>query len=404
MDKKLRRSSVLVILFVGCILTCGVEAANLEVGSGYTYASIQAAINAAAPGDLVLVHDGNYVENTNFSGKAITVKSVNGAVSTIINANGSGQGVTFQSGEGPGSVLEGFTIRNGSGSYEGGGGIRCWNSSPTITNCIIIGNQGYNGGGISCYSAASPTISNCIISGNTASWGGGISCGYDSHPTITKCIISGNNAGHGAAISCDTSCSPTITNCTITGNVGGDTGGIYIYASSSPSVKNTILWGNTPNQIYFVDPGVSSITVAYSDVDQDGYAGSNGNIRQDPLFVNAASGNFRLQPTSPCIDAATSDGAPLTDMEGFPRYDNPLAPNTGAGAYPVLRYGCAWSMSKGRAPGTPFMGQAMILVATTLPRTGAETSTSRDGAMQPGAARPERARSMLTAEAMTSLC
>ena len=72
------------------------------------------------------------------------------------------------------------------------------------------------------------------------------------HPTITNCIISGNNGSRGAAISCDTSCSPTITNCTITGNVGtAYRRDLYLRLLLSHSVKNTILWGNTPNQIYF---------------------------------------------------------------------------------------------------------------------------------------------------------
>jgi hypothetical protein len=121
MDKMLRRSLVLVILFVGCLLTGGVEAAILEVGpSGYPYTLIQAGINAAVDGDTVLVHDGTYFENITFSGKAITVKSVNGAASTIIDANASGSVVTFSSGEGSGSVLDGFTILNGNGNWGGG--------------------------------------------------------------------------------------------------------------------------------------------------------------------------------------------------------------------------------------------------------------------------------------------
>ncbi len=60
MDKMLRRGLVLVTLFVGCILTGGVEAAIREVGhSGYPYTSIQSAINAAANGDTVLVKGSN---------------------------------------------------------------------------------------------------------------------------------------------------------------------------------------------------------------------------------------------------------------------------------------------------------------------------------------------------------
>jgi hypothetical protein len=256
MDKMLRRNLVLAILSMGCILTGEVQAATLEVApSGYPYTSIQAAINAAVDGDTVLVHDGTYVENINFLGKAITVKSVNGAASTI-NGNGSSSLVTFNHGEGSGSVLDGFTM----------------------TNCIVGGNTASTGGGIYCYSASSPTIINSTISGNTANTGAGIYC--DS--------------------------------------------------TSSSSVKNTILWGDVPNEIYLAG---SSITIIYSDVDQDGYAGSSGNIRQDPLFFDSANGDFSLQSASPCIDAGTSDGSPATDMKDSPRSDTPQIPNTGGGTY-----------------------------------------------------------------------
>jgi len=382
MDKMLRRNLVLAILSMGCILTGEVQAATLEVApSGYPYTSIQAAINAVVDGDTVLVHDGTYVENINFLGKAITVKSVNGAASTI-NGNGSSSVVTFNHGEGSGSVLDGFTITNGYAAMGGGiycdsssptisnctisentstnagGGISCWNSSsPIITNCTVSENRArFNGGGISCYGTCSPIITNCTIIGNTSGWGGGISCGYSSSPSITNCTVSANAGSLGGGISCDTSCSPTMTNCIVTGNTASTGGGIYCYSASSPtiinstisgntantgggiycdstsssSVKNTILWGDVPNEIYLAG---NSITMIYSDVDQDGYAGSSGNIRQDPLFFDSANGDFSLQSASPCIDAGTSDGSPATDMKDSPRSDTPQIPNTGGGTY-----------------------------------------------------------------------
>ena len=362
----MKNVSLLFKLFVsmslGCLCGATAYAATFEVGADYPYNSIQAAINDADTGDTVLVHDGTYEENINFSAKALTVKSVNGAASTIIDGKGSGIVVTFSSGEGSGSVLDGFTIFHGSGSGSNwGGGIRCFSSSPTITNCIISGNTGYAGAGISCESGSSPAITNCIISENTALIGGGIYC-KNSSPTITDCTISGNTGTWtSGGIGCDSGSSAIITNCVISGNTAGDGGGIYSYTSSpsitnctirgntatqngggitcdssSPSVKNTILWGNSPNEIYLTG---SSITVTYSNVDQDGYAENDGNIRQDPLFVDPATENFRLQPTSPCIDAATSDGAPSEDMEAFPRYDDPLVTNTGGGTDPYYDMG-----------------------------------------------------------------
>jgi parallel beta-helix repeat protein len=219
MKKAFSLLKFIVNLSLGCLLAAAAYGATLEVGpSGYPYTSIQAAITAANAGDTVLVHDGTYLENINFSGKAITVRSANGAAGTIIDGNASGSVVTFNSGEGSGSILDGFTIRNGSGngSGNGGGGIYCSSSAPTTTNCRITGNTAYFSGGIGCRYSSAPTITNCIVSGNTASIGGGI-YSRESSPTITNCTISGNEGtATGGGIESDAGSSAIITNCIIT--------------------------------------------------------------------------------------------------------------------------------------------------------------------------------------------
>jgi len=122
--------------------------------------TIQAGINAASYGDTVLVADGIYYENINFKGKGITVASyfiMDGDTthidSTIIDGSqpshpDSGSTVSFISGERSTSILAGFTITGGSGTTltpfledaRGGGGIFCWNASPSIYNNFIINN------------------------------------------------------------------------------------------------------------------------------------------------------------------------------------------------------------------------------------------------------------------------
>ena len=304
----------------------GSSAAVLQVcGSGCAFTSIQAAIDAAAGGDTVQVADGVYVELVDFKGKAVTVRSVNGPARTTIDGNGLGSVVTFAAGEGGGSVLDGFTVRNGRSAS--GAGIRCAGASPAIRHCRIRGNSATaTGGGISCASS-SPVIENCTVSGNySAQYGGGIHC-KASAPAITNCTVSGNFAGiEGGGIYCDGS-STDIAYCTIAGNSANTNGGGLYTASGAPSVMSSILWGNTApwGDGYQIYRASGSVGVDTSDI-QGGWAATPGNIDADPLFAAprpaseapTAAGDYRIAPASPCVDAGAT-AAPSSDISGDPR-------------------------------------------------------------------------------------
>ncbi|MCP4248180.1 MAG: right-handed parallel beta-helix repeat-containing protein, partial [bacterium] len=222
-----------------------------------------------------------------FGGKAITVHSENGPESCTIDCEGSGRGFHFYSGEGPGAVAAGFTITGGS-TVDDGGGIRCDGSSPTIVNCMIAGNT-------VSYPAA----------------GGGIACAVESDPTITNCTISGNTAtgSSGGGIFCWSNSDPTFTNCTISGNTADAFGGGLDCWDSSPMFINCILWGDLPDEIN-VNSG--SPVADYSDIENgtgEPWFGP-GCIEVGPLFANPGSGDYGLQPGSPCIDAADNTTVP----------------------------------------------------------------------------------------------
>jgi hypothetical protein len=84
--------------------------------SGCPFASIQAAIDATASGSLLVVCPGTYDENLDFHGKALHLRSAQGPWETVVHGGGRAPVVTFASGEGFGSVLEGFTLTGGAGS------------------------------------------------------------------------------------------------------------------------------------------------------------------------------------------------------------------------------------------------------------------------------------------------
>ena len=287
------------------------------------YETIQAGIDAADSGDTVLVAAGTYTGSGNinltFNGKPITLMSEDGLEKTAIDCAEAGRGVSFNNDEGPASRFVGFTIINGYQPGAGGGGIRCIHTDPTITSCLLSGNDAEYGGGIYCW-GSSPSITGCSISGNSAEYGAGIKC-IGADPLITHCLISENSANSGAAIYCEHS-SPIITNCLIKGNIAewhgacymrdsdepvfinctfteNSGGGFYCYEWSHPKLKNCILWNDTPFEISLGYEG--SITVDYSDV-QGGWTGV-GNIDTDPLFSIYANFDYILRTASPCIDS-----------------------------------------------------------------------------------------------------
>jgi len=280
--------------------------------------TIQAGIDAAGPGDYVIVSDDTYTgygnKNLDFGGKAITVQSKYGPGSCIIDSEGDGQGFYFHSSEGVDSVVSGFTITGGN---LHGGGIYCENSSPTITNCIITGNNissGIGGGGVYCDNS-SPVFTKCTISQNSAvvsgGYGGGVYCLNNASPSFTNCNITDNAALLlGGGFYCDNS-PITVMNCTIARNMAPLRAGFSL--NNSPAIiTNSIVWGN------LFDPQIGYVgsipAITYSDI-QNGYSGT-GNIDQDPLFVDEVGGDYHLQGTSPCINTATSTGAPASDWDG----------------------------------------------------------------------------------------
>jgi hypothetical protein len=279
-----------------------------DPGSG-TYADpfrrIRDAINTATKGDIVQIEPGIYTGPGNYNldpkGKSITICSSepnNPSIieHTIIDPNKAGRGFYFHSGEDANCIISGLTIRN---AYTGGngGGIFCYNSSPTITNCVITGNSaGTHGGGLFCQNS-NCTIVKCVIENNSsANDGGGIEC-WRGKPVLTNCIIANNfanGAGGGADyFDCD---NIMLKNCTFAKN-SADSGGALSCWGSSMAVNSCIFWANQAaqgSQVALQTPS-SSVVISYSDVEGgasavydpcNGSAWGTGNIDANPYFAS----------------------------------------------------------------------------------------------------------------------
>ena len=252
------------------------------------FSSIQSAIENTISGNTILVLPGAYIENINFIGKNIILTSTNGPESTIIDGNQSGRVVTINSGEDSSAVLCGFTITNGLG------GICCdYYSNISLINLIIKENSAVAGGGIS----GSPIMKNVVVCDNYASDSGG---GIYGSPTMNNVIIYNNTADFwGGGIYCGFNRSPYMVNVVVSNNISNINCGNGIYLN--PILVNCIIWGNPPQDISVFSDSLES---TYSNI-QDGWI--EGNISEDPLFIDPENGDFHLQTNSPCINTGNPD-------------------------------------------------------------------------------------------------
>jgi predicted outer membrane repeat protein len=393
-----------------CILLSALLGVDRHVPAEYP--TIQAAIDAAVAGDEVVVADGVYAGPGNIElsplGKAITIRSANGAASCSIDPAGIGRAFLVASGETVATVIDGFTIAHGSSNQ--GGAIRCTNSHPTIRHCIFFDNDAPSfsgsGGAIRCGNAK-PTIQDCVFEKNTSfAWGGAIFLDSNSHASITDCTFIGNSSAKGGAIygqntsnATMTACtfvgndatvggaifnwgvSPTIVNCTFqantspfqggaiantnnakpvvvnglfVGNVAVNGGGAFNSGASpkfinctfveneadnpgggvlqagtgTVTLSNCILWGNLPDQVLTTS---GALDLSHCTV-EGGWRAGVSNDGLDPLFVDGAGEDYRLQDESPCIDSAVASAIPVNvtvDLDGKPRIVG-SAPDRGA--------------------------------------------------------------------------
>jgi hypothetical protein len=245
------------------------------------FAKIQEAIDYARSGEIVEVGPGTYSGDGNrdidFRGKAITVRSSDGADDTIIYcASSEGhRGFYFHGGEGSSSVLRGFTIvgaivpgsdvPSDSGSWSSspvnpvGAGIYCEFSSPSIVDCVIKQCTTELGGGIGVVNG-SPTIIDCVVEdcqaggvGPAESGGRGAGIGLirGSDVTILHSRIDGNSGYYnslGAGVYCWRS-RAFFANCDISNNSAqGDVqgGGAFCGGSSAYiQFENCVISNNT---------------------------------------------------------------------------------------------------------------------------------------------------------------
>ena len=352
------------LIFIICAI-CPVmgNAARLLVPQQYS--SIQAAINAAALHDTVLVSPGTYYENINFRAKGIVLAShyilshdtadidsttINGSQPTIPDS----ASCVIIAGKVPSAAMDssamiiGFRITGGTGTkwndehnpgniYREGGGILVQYLSPRIlhnhitfnTATDLSGGMASAGGGAIRCGDSDPLIQNNVIDNNQGRYGAGIVFNFCGG-VIRNNLIAHNTGGQdfgGSGIwiyGVNAQSSPRIiTNNTVIYNYAGGPGGGIRAWSTSMTVTNNILWGNTASNGPQIFSGQSTSTVWYNDV-QGGYTGE-GNINLNPDFDAT---NYYLSQSSPCIDKGDSSSV-YNDLDDTANPGNAKFPSKG---------------------------------------------------------------------------
>jgi len=199
-----------------------------------------------------------------------------------------------------------------------------------LYNCSIRGNTaGGGGGGIYC-SNASLLVSGCVVDRNTVpSWyriwrgGGGVFFTGDGTLFIDRTVISRNIAGgdyytgsNGGGLYISATGNAEVHHSTIVENSAMQGTGIECRSGEYPlTVSNSILWGSQG-----IISGSGVAFVSHCDV----FGNREGilNINADPMFLDPANGDYRLQWSSPCIDMGDSDSprdpdGTVADMGAF---------------------------------------------------------------------------------------
>lgn len=304
--------------------------------------SIQAAIDAADFGDIIVVGPGVWSESFTLV-DGVRVISSHGPAATVLEGTGT-DWIVNASWVSRRTRLQGFTLRPGSAGSRTG--VSLQGGNPTVVDCVFEGAFGGTGllhsGAISSTWYSSPLVERCEFDGqglanpNGAAW-----TFYVGAITFRNCLFTGYVAPSVITVSDG---AVALANCTIVDNQAS----AITVSSGCTVIQNCILRNSTPIE---VEASGGACIISYSNV--RGHIGGGGNIDAVPRFAAPDTGDYRLLSGSPGIDAGNnrliasqsfanlrSAPTPVADLSGESRVvDDPQTPDSGVGRTSVVDMG-----------------------------------------------------------------
>jgi hypothetical protein len=299
----MRRSITALVVLLGMAGT-GVAAAPgasaattcrvVDTTSNQSYASLQDAVTAAAPGDTLFVK--GTCTGTTEIGKNLTVTGQSQSGTKTATLNGGAQGAVLTIDSGAAVTLNTLVITNGSNFF--GGGIFADGGTVTLNRSTVTGNSATQdgGGGIANATFIPPggfafggtvTLNDSTVTANNS--GGSDGGGFFNLGTLIlngSSSISNNtnpNGGSGGGVWNESGTVTLNGSSTITGNTAGDGAGIYNLAATVTLNDSSTITGNTA-----ADEGGG----IFEDCDSTlngAVAGTGGNVynnHPDDIFTN----------------------------------------------------------------------------------------------------------------------
>ena len=214
-------------------------------------------MDGASDGDTVLVHPGEYLgaayEDMSFHGKSLVVRSLAGVEQTVIGGESNSLFLNscfrFESGEGSGAVLEGFTLRY---NYNA---VYCRASTPQLMSLKFWRNSQ----GVICEDEAAPFLFGCrfTLNGETLGGPGAALFSDQSSPIVSYCDFTWNAAGFGGAVALINGSWARFTFSEFTENLGVRGGAIYVEESQC-SLSDVLLADNTARTVWTSEEQVTA--------------------------------------------------------------------------------------------------------------------------------------------------